>query len=285
MLDVYKIITDKIIEKLENGIVPWQKPWLTQEGAPRNFKSGSTYSGINAFHLATEGFGSPNWLTYNQAKEMGGNVKKGEKGTQIIYAGSFMVDADKEKKSDDENKKESKFFLKLYTVFNQDQIEGIEFPTIEPVVFNPIETAETIIQNLPVTMCRVEHSGSRAYYSRIEDKVNVPNKNQFPKAQNYYATLFHELIHATGHKTRLDRFAEDKTYFFGNSDYSKEELVAEMGAAFLCGEAGILNETIDNNSAYINSWLERLKSDKRLVVSAASQASRAANLILNRKDG
>ncbi len=284
-IDAHEVITNKIIEKLEKGIVPWQRPWNSVSDAPRNFVSKNLYTGINAFHLATEGYMSPYWLTFKQAQELGGNVKKGEAGSKIVYASTFKTKEEEidRKTGKKEEVEVSRHFLKLYTVFNSEQVEGVEFPQIEPAnltEFQTIENAQKIIDQMPSTMPKIEHYGNKAAYTPSLDVLKMPQKSQFDNEPVYYSVLFHELTHATGHETRLGRHGVIKTHAFRSKTHSKEELIAEMGAAFLCGEAGILNKTIDVSSAYIQEWLKVLRADKRMVVQAASKATQSTKYIL-----
>jgi antirestriction protein ArdC len=273
--DVYSIITEKIIEHLESGTVPWAKPWAGGE-SPRNLASGKEYRGINPFLLSSLGYASPHWLTFKQAKERGGNVKKGEKGTIVVFW--------KLNKYDDDLTGETKKvpILRYYRVFNAEQCEGINAPelTTRPD-FQPIEEAERIIeamQNKPV----VQFKEPKAYYQPSEDLVNMPRKELFNGPEEMYSTMFHELAHSTGHKKRLDRKAFNKAAF-GSETYSKEELVAELASAFVCNVSGI-EKTIQNQAAYISGWLKVLKGDKKMIVLAAAQAQKAADFILNRQE-
>ena len=285
-VDVYSIITDRIISLLEAGTVPWQKPWTGIRNAdgsavmPANFVSKKAYRGVNVFLLSAVRFTCPYWLTYRQASELGGNVKKGEKGFPVVFWKRLIVE--------DKVTKERKVIsmLRYYTVFNIEQCEGISWekpapiPAPETPSFNPIEECVRIVDAMPAKP-DIRHLGNRACYSPFLDIVQMPVAESFEKPEAYYSTLFHELTHATGHKSRLDRKGiSTELAGFGSETYSKEELVAEMGASFLCGFAGIVNSTIDNSAAYIASWLRKLKDDRKLVVFAAAQAQRASDFIL-----
>jgi len=273
-VDVYQIVTDRIIGMLEDGVVPWNKPWATGSDAPMNLVSKKAYRGVNVWLLSCAGFSSPYWVSYKQATELGGQVRKGEKSTPVVYWKMF--------ETIDKDTKEKKVIpmLRYYNVFNVSQCDGLNIPvTDEPqITFNPIEEAEKIVANMqkkPV----ITHSEQSAYYRRDSDIVNMPQKETFKGEAEYYSTLFHELTHATGHESRLGRF-QNVVSKFGDTNYAKEELVAEMGASYLCGVAGIVDRTIDNSAAYIASWLKRLKDDKKLVVSAAGKAHAACDYIL-----
>ena len=276
---VYQIVTDQIIEMLDNGVVPWHKPW---KGTmyPSNLISKKAYRGINPFILACvasmKGYDSPFWLTYNQAKKKGGQVRKGEKSTLVV----FWKWIEKEVENDNgEMKKRSFPILRYYNVFNLDQIDGIESPEAKEMNedFNSIECAENIIHNMP-NKPQIYHNGTRAFYRPSEDMVTLPKKERFENEEEYYSTAFHELGHSTGHESRLKR---DLSGFFGDEKYSQEELVAEMTAAFLCGVCEIENVTIENSAAYIAGWKKKLKEDEKIIVRAAAQAQKAADFILN----
>lgn len=277
---VYQIITDKIIAKLEEGVAPWRKPWAAGEaGAPRNLKSRKTYRGINVFLLAIQGYGSPYWLTFKQAKALKGSVRKGEKGTQVI----FWRWIEKSKTVDGVETKDSFPILRYYTVFNVEQCDGITDPskTDEPrPEFNPINAAELVVEGM-ADRPAISHGGSRACYSPSLDVVRMPEREAFDSPAAYYTTLFHELAHSTGHESRVGRtFGVN----FGSEDYSKEELVAEMAAAMITGHVGI-EETLDNSAAYLASWIKTLKGDPKLAVCAAAQAQKAADWIIGDDDG
>ena len=280
-MGVYQIITDRIIEIMEQGVVPWQKPWNSgAEGGPCNLISKKQYQGINIFLLACAAFGSPYWLTFRQAQQLGGNVRKGEKGTPVIFWKIY----EKDDPQAEEGKKRLPL-LRHYSVFNVEQCEGIIAPTPDLTTWNehdPIEAAEAIILAMPNRPV-VEIGGTRACYSPSRDLVRIPELFRYEHAEEYYSTFFHELAHSTGHQSRLNREGVTGNHFFGDAVYSREELVAELGAAFLCGHVGIENTTINNSAAYLQSWIRTLKGDKKLAIIAASQAQKAADYILNRK--
>ena len=274
--DVYQIVTDRVISLLEAGTVPWRKPWAGGEYQfPRNLASGKPYRGVNVWLLSCAGFGSPYWVSYKQARERGGNVRKGEKSSLAVFWKRLEVD-------DKENPGKRKFvpLLRYYNVFNVEQCDGLAYPKPEPraVTFDPIAAAESIVEAMPARP-EITHGEPRAYYRRDVDRVNMPARDSFSVEAEYYSTLFHELVHATGHESRLARLANESTNF-GSSTYAKEELLAEMGASYLSASAGILHTTVDNSAAYIASWLQRLRDDRKLVVMAAAAAQRAADFIL-----
>ena len=276
--DVYQIITDRIIAALEAGTVPWRKPW-NGGGSPRNLASGKEYRGINWFLLSAAGYSSPYWLTFKQAIDKGGNVKKGEKGMPVTYW-NFL-----ESKTETDSKGNPKKigFLKYFTAFNLCQCEGIEVPAIEEgdkIEFAPEDAAEIIIAR---PGAKIEHGSGKACYSPSLDLIRMPARESFHSVPDYYGTAFHELVHWTGHSSRLNR-GLDQIAAFGDAVYSKEELVAEMGAAFLCAESGLFHHTEEQSAAYVAGWLKALRGDSRLVIQAASAAGKAADLILGKAD-
>lgn len=268
---VYSIVTDQILKQLESGVAPWRKPWTMRP--PKNLISERYYRGINVFLLASSGYGSPYWLTYKQATERGGHVRKGEHGTKVVF---WKIGTREVEDADGDTVERKSILLRYYTVFNVEQCEGIESPNLAPAV-NPIEECERIVARMPNPPA-VEQD-ARAWYRPANDTVGIPSRNAFHSAEAYYATLFHELTHSTGHPKRLGREGIEKLNTFGSESYSKEELIAEMGAAMLCGVAGIEQRTLSNSAAYLQAWIDALKSDSRLVVSAASQAQKAADYI------
>jgi len=275
--DVYQIVTDRVIAALEAGQIAWRKPWHAAYGLPRNYVSGRAYTGINAFLLHLVG-GTPFFLTFRQARELGGNIRKGAKGMPVIY---YNVTTRTDQQTGEEEKMP---FIKYYTVFSIDDVEGVKITLPEQPrdrAHEPLATAEPLVANW--TSCpHIEHGGAQAYYAPGPDVVNVPRPETFVSGEAYYSTLFHELTHATGHPSRLDRpDLAEALRPSGRAGYAREELTAEMGAAFLCGHAGLNpGATLENTAAYLQFWLEQLRSDKKLVVQAASRAQRAAELIL-----
>ena len=275
MSKVHDLITDRVLEKLEAGTVPWEKPWGGKASMPQNLKSGKAYRGINVFLLHSLGYESPYFLTFNQCKARGGHVRKGEKGCPVVFWKWLDVE--------DDDKTKRVPMLRYYTVFNTGQCEGIDTPTIDAPErhHEPIRVAQAIVEAMPHAP-GIVHGYVAAAYSPLTDIVRMPKPERFDSNEAYYSTLFHELTHSTGHSDRLGRNLDAKLAAYGSPDYSREELVAEMGAAFLCGETGILEPCIDQSSAYIAGWLKALKNDRKLVVTAAGQAQKAADHILNR---
>jgi antirestriction protein ArdC len=276
-MTVYDVITKRIVELLEQGTIPWRKPWAGG-GEPRNLTSGKAYRGINVFMLAASGYSSPYWLTFKQALAAGGCVRKGEHGTPVI----FWKRAEEAETEEEEGGKYRGPVCRYYSVFNVAQCDGIQAPTPEPLNFEPIPECVRIVSDWKQAPL-IHHRGNRACYSPISDEVEMPSPGSFISPEAYYSTLFHELTHSTGHGSRLARKGVTEPTGYGTHEYSREELVAEMGAAFLCGATGIeLASTLENSSAYLASWIKALKGDARLVVTAGAQAQRAADHILGR---
>jgi antirestriction protein ArdC len=272
----YERITDRIIDLLQQGTVPWRKPWKTRTGLPRNCISQKPYRGINVFLLIAMSYESPLWLTFRQVSKLGGSVRKGEKACPVVFWKQLVIE---DKKSGETEKIP---MLRFYYVFNVAQCEGLDMnvPLAEENG-NILTTPRTIVANMPRPPA-TKHGMACAYYSPSEDCVGMPARERFESEENYYATLFHELVHATGHETRLKRSTLTHSAGFGSNPYCKEELIAEMGAAFLCGQAEIAERTIGNSAAYIKGWMAQLQSDKTLIVQAAAQAQKAADFILGR---
>lgn len=277
-MKVEAIITERITDLLESGQIPWKKSWIA--GIPKNAITGHEYRGINPFLLNSVGHSMPFFLTFNQIKSKGGRVLKGSKSLPVI----FWKFIEKENSAGEIDKFP---LLRYYRVFNIEQTADIDFSeliaTVQPREnTNVIKSAQKIIDNMP-NRPEIDHNEPQAYYRPSSDTVNMPNQSAFTSDQYYYNVLFHELTHSTGHKSRLDRKGVTELTGFGTHNYSKEELVAEFGAAMLSGHSGIENETIENNAAYIQNWLKALKNDKRLVVMAAAAAQKATDYILDRK--
>ena len=287
MSKVYDVITRQILEQLEQGVVPWARPWKVDGLAPANLISRRPYRGINVFLLGLRAATTPWWLTFRQAISLGGCVRAGERSTPVI----FWRWADKAQPEASDTVEEATTsrrrvpVLRYYAVFNLDQTDGID-PSKVPgrdSVPTLVPTAEEIVAGFP-NPPTIEHLAQpRAFYRPSTDSVTMPPRGTFSTESGYYTTLFHELAHATGHSSRLARAGFDKNHAapFGSDAYAREELVAELGAAFLCGEAGI-DPDISNSAAYIDHWRRKLSQDPRLIVTAAQQAQRAADHILAR---
>lgn len=271
----YEVITNRIIELLEQGTVPWQQPWNGEQAHPRNLVSDKKYRGINAFLLGATAYESPYWLTYKQAKSRNGHVRKGEKGFPCIYWNWV------ERLDEETGEIDKKPFLRHYTVFNVTQCESVNYPELETTIHEHerIEKCEQIVREMP-NPPNIQLDSTVASYHPSSDTVRMPALARFESAEEYYSTLFHELAHSTGHKSRLDRQSIKGQIVFGSKTYGNEELVAEMGATYFCGHAGIENKTIDNSAAYIQGWLTKLRANKTLVIKAAGQAQKAVDYVL-----
>jgi len=279
---VYDKITERILAMLEAGVAPWQPGHNCKAAQPGKNVTGRSYRGINAVMTwavaSVAGYSSPYWLTYNQARELGGNVKKGEKGTPVVFWGQAKTKGE----SEDEGK--GYMFAKGYTVFNLEQIEGlkaedlpVEADSLERWSNDPIEAAEAIVSGFDGPSR--ETLATTPHYSPSRDCVVMPPMDRFATAEEYYSVYFHELAHSTGHESRLDRkLTEQKT----RETYGQEELVAEFAAAFLCHECGIERATIENSAAYLDGWKKAIKGDVKLLVMAASQAQKAVDCILGK---
>lgn len=304
--DAYSKITDRIVELLEQGVVPWRKPWKvgfyniagqTRKVVAANLKSKKAYRGINSWVLPAMGYSSPWWVTYKQAQELGGKVRTGEKGTVVVFWKPTYYDGEDD---DGKPKKVRSMLLKFYYVWNIEQVDGIpedkipqpekpkpvKKPSASKVKKNRrIKAAEAIVKGFENAPDWNENGVDRAYYNSREDVVRIPKLENFVSSEEYYGTLFHEFAHSTGHPKRLSRFTEEggTDHIFGSESYSEEELTAEMSAAYLCNEAGIAQTTIENSASYIQSWLRKLKDDRKFVVLAAARAQRASDYILGVK--
>lgn len=283
--DLYQTVTDKIIGQFEAGTVPWVQPWgcdgvETPFGLPRNAATGNTYSGINILLLWGAAIETQRrtqtWLTFKQALGLGGCVRKGERGTTVCYADTFVPKSEAERAAENGEVARSVGFLKRYTVFNVDQCEGLPADLYDITAPLPecekMPCAEAMIT---ATGADFRIGGDRAFYVPSEDFIQVPPQTAFYEQIDYYRTCFHELGHWTGHETRLNRALTGK---FGSKDYAREELVAEMASAFVCTACEI-KPTV-RHADYIASWLSVLKQDKRAIFRAASLASKAADFIL-----
>lgn len=282
-LDIYQLVTDQVIELLSQGIVPWQKPWK-DSGMPTNLLSKRAYRGINLWLLNTLPYETNYFLTFEQIKALGGSVLKGEKGHMVV----FWKPAQKKAEEQTEETKRQVPLLRYYKVFNLAQTTGIPADLIPALPsgdaeVNPILECETVLALVP-DMPAITFSGKAAAYYNIEkDEITMPKMKNFRTSPSYYCTVFHELVHATGAERRLNRKTITDRVPFGSESYAMEELVAEMGAAFLCRYTGILVSEIANSVAYIDNWLEVLKKDKRFIIAASGQAQKAVDYLLNRQ--
>lgn len=275
---IYDITTDKVLELMEKGIVPWKQTW--EKSLPINYISKKPYNGSNLFFLycvcQLDGYTVPYFASYKQIKDLGGQVRKGQRGYPVYFSmPKTVIDEAKSKKT---GKDEEKVFwiTRYYTVFNLEQADGIEYKHEKQEVDTLVE-AKSIVDNYK-NKPKIEHGLFNPCYLPQTDIVRMPSLNKFNTQEAYYATLFHELIHSTGHGSRLKR---DMTGEFKSESYSKEELIAEFGAAFLCAELKIDNTTISNSAAYLKSWMKALQNDKTLLIKASSKAQKAVNYIKN----
>ncbi len=286
--DIYTRITNQIVSQLEKGVRPWVRPWNAEHAAGRITRplrhNGRPYSGINVLSLwasaMAQNFAAPIWMTFKQAKELDAHIRKSERGSLVVYADSITRKETNEKTGDEIEREIP--FLKGYIVFNVEQIEGLPeifyakaAPTRDPAA--RIEHAENFFGSMGAT---IRHGGNQAYYAQELDYVQMPPFEAFRDAESYYSTLAHELTHWTKHPQRLDRDFGRKSW--GDEGYSREELVAELGSAFLCADFELHQEPRDENAAYIATWLEVLKNDNRAIFAVAAYAQRAADY-LNQK--
>jgi antirestriction protein ArdC len=277
-LDVYSIITDRIIEQLEQQVIPWRKPW-TEAGHPQNLLTKSPYRGMNTWMLASLGYDQNYFLTWKQLKAVGGSVRKGEKGHVVIFWKKLPQD----QAEDMQEKQQSKTVLRYYKVFNIAQCDHL--PEVFTIPYpehsiSQIGACDEIIERMP-SCPAIKHGKQRAYYDAEKDYINLPRQGSFSSSEAYYCTLFHELVHSTGHPSRLNRKEIAEPSGYASPMYSIEELTAEIGACYLNSVAGIVNKEFDNSVAYIKGWIDLLRNYKRLIVYASGQAQRATDYILN----
>ena len=279
-IDIAQQITDRIISELEKGATPWVKPWryLKQQpgqGMPFNPASGTVYRGINHFWLSMQPFAIPFYLTFKQAQQLGGSVLADQKGTPVVYWNVHRRETIGDK---GESVTSAYAFVKHYYVFNIEQCSGIELPAlpeIPAVDWNPCEQADQIVSRLQLSG-GLTHAGDSAYYRPSTDAIVMPPQAAFDTRENYYATLLHESVHASGHEKRLKRITPAR---FGSENYAFEELVAELGAAMLCAKCGINGDL--RHAGYIENWLQALRNDKKFILSAAAKAQNALDYLTN----
>ena len=283
-MDIYAMVTDKIINLLENGVVPWRRPW-TSTGLPRNLVSKKPYRGVNVFLLSASKYVSPFWLTMRQANELGGHIRKGEESTAIVF---WKIDDAMQSTEDldSDEKTRRRFLLRFYRVWNLEQCELPQsvldkLPKMETHQHDPIEAVEKIIAGMS-NPPEIVRGGSKAFYSPITDRITLPPRELFISSDEEAATKIHEVVHSSGSRKRLAREGLCEAAPFGSPVYSFEEMVAEMGAAYLCAEAGISNAVVENQAAYVSGWLKKCRGDRKLLIHAAAQAQRATDYILGR---
>ena len=278
--ELMKKITADLIAEIEKGSMKWERMWTAHW--PKNIGSGKLYTGFNAMYLQAlsnqRKYSYPFFITYKQAQQMGGTVKKGERSTLIVFWKIW--------KESDESKADfgkTKFYPFYWNVFNIDQCEGIEFDIPEPLKVNnhgPIKAAQQVIDNYKDRPKIVNKENERAYYSPMNDLINMPDKTRFNTSQSFYQVLFHEAVHSTGHHSRLNRLKTNICSPFGSTEYSKEELVAELGSSYLCFHAGILEDTFKNSAAYLQGWVREFKDKPEMLYSAGNHAMKAVQHIL-----
>lgn len=273
----YERITERIVSLLEQGTVPWHKPWKVKTGLPRNLISKKPYRGINVFLLMSMSYESPHWLTFRQAGQLGGSVKKGEKSCPVVFWKQTTVEDNKS----GESRKIP--ILRVYHVFNVAQCDGVQDAKAIEEIPSAVTKPPAIVAKMPHPPA-IKHGMTQAFYSPRNDEVRMPGRERFDHEAGYYATLFHELVHSTGHESRLKRSSIIVQNGYGTDLYCKEELIAELGSSFLCGYAEIVERTIDNSAAYLEGWLKQLRNDRTLIVHAAAQAQKAADFILGNTD-
>lgn len=282
---LYSEVTDRIIAQLEEGTLPWVRPWDNGKaalGLPRNGGTGRRYSGINVLilwhRLFEQGYGSQRWLTYRQAQALGGNVRKGEQGTTVCYADRFTPKYQDHVSTGPDGEPRQIAFLKRFTVFNLDQCEGLDVAASADTIatWNPAIAMPRAQALIAASGADIRIGGGEAYYAPQDDYIRVPRPEHFHEPINWYRTALHELGHWTGHRSRLDRLPGTG---FGSPAYAREELIAEMASAFLCAELGIVPTV--RHADYLGAWLSVLREDSKAIFRAASQASKAADYLLD----
>jgi antirestriction protein ArdC len=282
--DVYSRVTNRIVEQLERGVRPWHQPWNARHAAGSITRplrhNGQPYKGINILMLwdaaEQQGYACPIWLTFLQVKHLGGSVRKGQRGSPVVYANKFTT-----AKHDDagDEIEEEHFFLKEYTVFNVEQCDGLpeQFSRLAECPKGNGECIEHAELFFASTGAKIENGGNRAYYAIDSDSIHIPPRETFRDSESHASTVAHELTHWTRHPSRLNRDLGRKRW--GDEGYAIEELVAELGATFLCADLSISPEVREDHASYIENWLKVLKDDKRVIFTAASHASRAADFL------
>jgi antirestriction protein ArdC len=278
--DVYELINEKIITALTAGVIPWKKPW-TDAGIPRNLLSKRPYRGMNLLLLAMIGYEQNLFLTFEQVQKIGAKVKRGEHGHLISYWKHTEKDQESQiEPEDNPEQKKKNLVLRYYYVFNVAQCKDIPeayLPKEREVITLP--SCQSVVDTMP-NCPKIIHKEQEAYYQPKEDFINMPKKRSFKSDASYYATLFHEMVHSTGHEKRLNREGVMQSVKFGGDMYSKEELVAEIGTCYLQSLTGIASTEFEQSTAYIQGWLSKLQNDKKFIISASSQAQKATDYIL-----
>ena len=274
--NVYQMVTDRIIAELEKSSIPWKRPWSVNTGA-YNRISNKPYSLLNQILLGRDG----EWATFKQWTDLDGHIRKGEKSSFVVF---WKIQPYEDINADGEKVVKQIPLLRYYNVFHISQVDGVE-PKSKPELkeIEPIEAAETIKESYKERehIRIIETITNGAGYDPVMDYIQVPCRKQYTDANEFYSTLFHEMVHSTGHKTRLDRLTSEDNLHFGSETYSKEELCAELGSAMLLNQIGIETpQTFKNSAAYVQNWLQVLRNDNKFIVSAASKAEKAVNFIL-----
>jgi antirestriction protein ArdC len=288
--DVYQMMTDRVLERMEQGIAPWKMPWQ-RAGLPRNLTTNKPYRGFNLFSLGMEAAineWGPYWLTFKQASALGGRVKKGSKSTPVIFWRAGIRKDKKDLDAAGEPKSKPFMILRYFRVFNLDQCEDVRIPKGrfpepgEPAAVEVYPDADEVFGDYVTREgIKVQHGGDRAFFRPATDSIQLPYPSSFTTSAAYHCTSFHEAAHSTGVATRLDRKGIVDFDYAGSHQYAEEELVAEFAATMLCGVTGIVRDNeIENSAAYLRSWATRLKEDPKLVVMAAQRAQRAADFVL-----
>lgn len=273
-MKAYKVLVDQVLQKLEQWVLPWSQSW--SNSLPTNYVSNKPYRGLNKLLLSFNDFEDHRYLTYKQIEKLWGKLKSGEKWSKVYYYNKSEVQNDKTWKT------EFMYFIRYYTVYNIQQVKNVEFDSIVENTNDKISTAEEVLMNYkdsPKVMY-----GNRASYNSQLDTISIPDSSKFTDISEYYVTLFHELIHSTWHKCRLSRFKQGSIEYFDRTKYSKEELVAELGAMFLCMEVWIHREIFDNSVGYISGWFDYIKNNKQDLLQASVEAEKAVDYILGRSN-
>lgn len=278
-LNLYQSVTDRIIRSLESQVVPWRRPWDIEYALPINAQSEKPYRGINVFLLSLANYRDHRWMTFRQVRDRGGRVRLGEKATMVVFWKRWSPH---EAETEEDQSRKGIPILRHFHVFNAEQCEALDLPELprrSQHRHERLDRAEEAIRSMPDPP-QIHRQGTSAWYRPATDLVQVPPLESFRSRDTFYATLFHELAHATGHEKRLARPAVTSGIEFGSRDYSREELVAELTAAFCCASIGIDDSVINDAASYLQGWLSVLRADSRAIVSAAAQAQRAADYIL-----
>ena len=279
-MNLYETVTNTILEALKRGVIPWRKPWDSSVSLPVNAISNRAYRGVNTFLLSLSPYTDHRWLTFKQVQEKGGRVRPGERSTMVVFWKRW--EPARSDQDPEDTPKPHAPLLRYFNVFNAEQVEGLELPEL----YRPesrsehqrIECADLLIETM-TDRPKIREGGKAAWYRPADDLINIPPLAKFHTPDAYYATLFHELGHATGHEKRLNRSGVTQAIQFGSGEYSKEELVAELTSAFCCATVSLDNSLVEDSASYIDGWLSVLRGDHKAVVIAAAQAQRAADFI------